>query len=102
MRTDRELGDDPWRCIMSEVGTERSLTGTSTEGPTGTAGKVMQGHSLESQAGRKALEGKWSACSNAAGRPGERGKAFQGHRGHGDLDKGSPWGVGGGEPDRRD
>lgn len=102
LRTDSELGDDPWRCIMSEVGTERNLTGTSTEGPAVTAGKVMQGHSLESQAGRKAQEGKWSAFSNAAGRPGERVKACQGHRGHGDLDKGSPWGVGGGEPDRRD
>ena len=55
--TDRELGDDPWRCIMSEVGTKRNLTGTSTEGPPGTAGKVMQGHSLESQAGRKRERG---------------------------------------------
>lgn len=79
-----------------------SLDGTSTEGPAGTAGKVnMQGHSLESQAGRKAQEGKWSAFSNAAGRPGERGIACQGTEATVTWDKEVP-GAGGGEPDRRD
>ena len=101
----------PWEGLSSAERTD-SDSWSATQRPS-TADVVMRckkrspntparRHSLESQAGRKAQEGKWSAFSNAAGRPGERVKACQGHRGHGDLDKGSPWGVGGGEPDRRD